>query len=101
MGDMKRDLHESSSAGSWRPELTYKQQGLKQRPPNGTQNATGTTRSLIRARISPQLKMRTQRVEESLQEFVTTVEQLAHCAYPALPEDHVRRQASGRRENGE
>jgi hypothetical protein len=28
-----------------------------------------------------------------LQEFSTTIEQLAHCAYPALPEDHVRREA--------
>jgi hypothetical protein len=37
------------------------------------------------------LKTRTQRVGESLQEFA--VEQLAHRAYPALPEDHVRREA--------
>jgi hypothetical protein len=31
-------------------------------------------------------------VGESLQEFATTVKQLACCAYPALPEDHVRRE---------
>jgi hypothetical protein len=40
-----------------------------------------------------QLKTRTQRTGESLQEFTTTVEQLAHHAYPALPKDHVRREA--------
>jgi hypothetical protein len=28
-----------------------------------------------------------------LQEFATAVEQLAHHAYPALPEDHKRREA--------
>jgi hypothetical protein len=27
-----------------------------------------------------------------LQEFTTAVEQLAHCAYPTLPEDHIRRE---------
>jgi hypothetical protein len=36
-----------------------------------------------------QLKTRTQGVRESLQEFSTAVEQLAHHAYPALPEDHI------------
>jgi hypothetical protein len=39
------------------------------------------------------LKTRTQGVGESLQEFATAVEQLAHHAYPALPEDHIRREA--------
>jgi hypothetical protein len=40
-----------------------------------------------------QLKMRTQDVRESLQEFVTAVEQLACFAYTALPEDHLLREA--------
>jgi hypothetical protein len=42
-----------------------------------------------------QLKMRTQRIRESLQEleFATAVEQLAHRACPELPQDHVRREA--------
>jgi hypothetical protein len=30
---------------------------------------------------------------ESLQEFATAIEQLAHRAYPTLPEDHIRREA--------
>jgi hypothetical protein len=64
-------------------------------------------------------KTRTQGVGEPLQEFATAVEQLAHCAYPALPEGHIRKEsgkvladgvedpchknpaAAGRRENGE
>jgi hypothetical protein len=28
-----------------------------------------------------------------MQEFATAVEQLAHRAYPTLPEDHIRREA--------
>jgi hypothetical protein len=40
-----------------------------------------------------QLKSKNQGVGESLQEFVTTVEQLAHRAFPSLPEDHIRREA--------
>jgi hypothetical protein len=28
-----------------------------------------------------------------LQEFSTAVEQLAHCAYHAIPEDHIKRVA--------
>lgn len=39
-----------------------------------------------------QLK-RTQRAGESLQDFATAIAQLAHWAYPALPEDHIRREA--------
>jgi hypothetical protein len=39
------------------------------------------------------LKARTQGVRESLQEFAIDVEQLAQHAYPALPEDHIRREA--------
>jgi hypothetical protein len=39
-----------------------------------------------------QLKIRTQKVGESLQEFAMAVEQLTHGAYPVLPEDHIRRQ---------
>jgi hypothetical protein len=38
--------------------------------------------------------MRTQRVGESLQEFAMAIGQLAHHAYPALPEDHITREAS-------
>jgi hypothetical protein len=30
---------------------------------------------------------------ESLQDFATAIEQLAHRAYPTLPEDHIRREA--------
>jgi hypothetical protein len=40
-----------------------------------------------------QLNTRTQRVGDPLYEFATSIEQLAHRAYPALPEDHVRREA--------
>jgi hypothetical protein len=40
-----------------------------------------------------QLKMRTQKVGESIQDFATVTEQLVHHACPALPEDHVRREA--------
>jgi hypothetical protein len=40
-----------------------------------------------------QLKTRAQGVSESLQDFATTVEQLAHSAYTALPKDNVRREA--------
>jgi hypothetical protein len=47
----------------------------------------------LAAAYRSQLKMRTQKAGESLQEFATTIEQLAHCAYPALPEDHVRKEA--------
>jgi hypothetical protein len=38
-----------------------------------------------------QLKTRTQRAGKSLQDFSTAIEQRAHCAYPTLPEDHIRR----------
>jgi hypothetical protein len=37
-----------------------------------------------------QLKARTQGVGNSLQEFATAVEQLAHRTYPALPEQLSR-----------
>jgi hypothetical protein len=40
-----------------------------------------------------QLKTRAQGVGESFQEFATAIEQLAQRAYPALPEDHIKRQA--------
>jgi hypothetical protein len=36
-----------------------------------------------------QIKRRTQSVGESLQEFATAIQQLAHPAYPALPEDLI------------
>jgi hypothetical protein len=40
-----------------------------------------------------QLKTRTQTVMASLQEFSTAIEQLANCAYPTLPKDHIRRES--------
>jgi hypothetical protein len=40
-----------------------------------------------------QLKTRTQRTGESLQESATAIEQLTHRAYPTLPEKHIRREA--------
>lgn len=40
-----------------------------------------------------ELKMRTQRALESLQDFAMAIEQLAHHAYPTLPEDCIRREA--------
>jgi hypothetical protein len=39
-----------------------------------------------------QLKTRTQLVGEFLQEFVIAIEHLTHCALPAVPKDHVRRE---------
>jgi hypothetical protein len=40
-----------------------------------------------------QITTRTQEAGESLQDFATAIEQLAHRAYPTLPEEHVRRKA--------
>jgi peptide subunit release factor 1 (eRF1) len=40
-----------------------------------------------------QLKTRTQRAGESLQEFAAAIEQLAHRAYLTLPEERIRREA--------
>jgi hypothetical protein len=40
-----------------------------------------------------QLKSRTQGVGQSLQEFATAIEQLAHQAYPALFKDYIWRKA--------
>jgi hypothetical protein len=40
-----------------------------------------------------QLTTRTQKAGESLQDFATAIELLAHRAYPTLPEDHIRREA--------
>jgi hypothetical protein len=37
--------------------------------------------------------MGTQKAGESLQEFATAIEHLAHRAYPTLPEEHIRREA--------
>jgi hypothetical protein len=42
--------------------------------------------------ISQSTQKSTQGVGE-LQEFATAIEQLAHRAYSALPEDHIRREA--------
>jgi hypothetical protein len=36
---------------------------------------------------------RTQKAGESSQDFATAIEQLAHRAYPTLPDDHIRREA--------
>jgi hypothetical protein len=47
----------------------------------------------LAAAYCSQLKMRTQKPGDSLQEFTIAIEQLAHRAYPALPEDHVRKEA--------
>jgi hypothetical protein len=40
-----------------------------------------------------QPKTETQIVGESLQEFVTAIEQMTHCALSALPENHGRQEA--------
>jgi hypothetical protein len=40
-----------------------------------------------------QLKVRTEKVGKSMQDFVSAIEQLAHRAYTTLPEDHIRREA--------
>jgi hypothetical protein len=51
----------------------------------------------LAAAYHSQLKRRTQGFRESLEEFVTVDEQLAHRTYLALPEDHIRREV-GRKE---
>ncbi|PNF17836.1 hypothetical protein B7P43_G05714 [Cryptotermes secundus] len=40
-----------------------------------------------------QLRTRTQRPGESLQDFATAIELLSRCAYPNLPPDHIGREA--------
>jgi hypothetical protein len=40
-----------------------------------------------------QLKVRTQKAGESLQDFATAIQQLARRTYPASPEEHIRREA--------
>jgi hypothetical protein len=47
-----------------------------------------------------QLATRRQKAGESLQEFATAIELLAHRAYPTLPEDHIRREAAKAFTNG-
>jgi hypothetical protein len=47
-----------------------------------------------------QIKSRTLRAGESLQDFVTAIEQLAHRNYPTLPEEHIRREAGKAFEGG-
>jgi hypothetical protein len=47
----------------------------------------------LAAAYRSQLKTRTQGVGESTQEFSTAAEQLAYRNYPALPEDHIKREA--------
>jgi hypothetical protein len=39
------------------------------------------------------LKVRTQKAGESLQDFATAIQQLARRAYPASPEENIRREA--------
>jgi hypothetical protein len=46
----------------------------------------------LAAAFRSQLKSRTQCDAESLQEFNTAIEHLAHRTYPALPKDHIRRE---------
>jgi hypothetical protein len=48
---------------------------------------------LFGAAYRSQLKVRMQKAGESLQDFATAIQQLAHRAYPALPEEHIRREA--------
>jgi hypothetical protein len=45
------------------------------------------------AAFRSQLKTRTQRSGESLQEFATAIKQLALRVYPTLPEEHIRQEA--------
>jgi hypothetical protein len=47
----------------------------------------------LAAAYRSQLKARTQRARESLQEFATAIKQLAHRTYPTLPDEHIRREA--------
>jgi hypothetical protein len=47
----------------------------------------------LAAAFRSQLKTKTQRAGESLQDFATAIEQLAHRVYPTLPEEHIRREA--------
>jgi hypothetical protein len=42
------------------------------------------------AEFRNQLKTRTQKAGESLQDFATAVEQVVHRAHPAQPEDHIK-----------
>jgi hypothetical protein len=44
---------------------------------------------IFAAAYRSQLKARTQKVGDSLQDFATAVEQLVHRAYPTLFEDHI------------
>jgi hypothetical protein len=66
-------------------KVTYEEalQALEDR--FGDQHFAGAFRS--------QVKTRTHRAGESLQDFVPGVEQLAHRAYPTLREDLLRREA--------
>jgi hypothetical protein len=47
----------------------------------------------LSAAYHSQVKTKTQGVRDFLQEFATAIEQLAHHAYRALPEDHIRTDA--------
>jgi hypothetical protein len=48
---------------------------------------------LFAAVYRSQLKVRTQKAGESLQDYATAIQQLARRAYPASPEEHIRREA--------
>jgi hypothetical protein len=45
---------------------------------------------LFAAAYRSQLKVRTQKAGESLQDFATAIQHPAHRTYPALPEKHIR-----------
>jgi hypothetical protein len=45
------------------------------------------------AAFRSQLKARTQKAGETLQDFATSIQQLARRAYPASPEENIRREA--------
>jgi hypothetical protein len=47
----------------------------------------------LAAAYHSQLETRTKGVGESLEEIATVVEQLAHCTYLTLSEDHIRKEA--------
>jgi hypothetical protein len=46
---------------------------------------------LFAAAYRSQLKVRTQKARQSLQDFATAIQQLARRSYPASPEEHLRR----------
>jgi hypothetical protein len=55
----------------------------------------------LAAAYRSKLKTRTRVIRESLQAFVTAVEQLDHCVYPALSQNHIKREADKAFADGE